>query len=148
VGRGRGQGQEDISERARARQGRRNRPPSPPNPPSRAQRRTGSGKTEGRSVPWDAGERGGFAYRGPGCATVKGNQTRAAAAGGAGHPKSPTSNAPAVPCVGGQCCDGTEEEWKHAHVHRLHIAQQSVQKTPTHSQESTSSSTRQLAARC
>jgi hypothetical protein len=39
-------------------------------------------KRRGGSVPWDAGERGGFAYRGPGCATVKCNQTRAAAAGG------------------------------------------------------------------
>jgi hypothetical protein len=36
----------------------------------------------------------------------------------------------AVPSMGGQCCDGTEEEWKHAHVHRLHRAQQSVPERP------------------
>jgi hypothetical protein len=35
-----------------------------------------------------------------------------------------------VPRVGGQCCDGTEEEREHAHVHRFHGAQQSVPERP------------------
>jgi hypothetical protein len=31
---------------------------------------------------------------------------------------------------GGQCCDGAEEEWEHAHVHRFHKAQQSMPERP------------------
>jgi hypothetical protein len=64
-----------FSESARACQGWQNRPALPPNPPARARRMPGSGKTEGggacRGMQERERERGGFAYRGLGRATVK-----------------------------------------------------------------------------